>query len=362
MPGRGVLLAIAVVLAAFPAAVLAGAYTDPALAPPSQLLARAADARPPAAPASAPVLSHDGRIVRFAGFVSAASDIVPGSGSHANVYVVRRERPWGVDGTPWHIGPTSLVTRGLGGEPADGDSWSPAFSGNDFLAPRCLAFVSAASNLVAGDTDGRADVFVLGLTSGRLRRLEAPDTASAVSVDARCRTVAYVAGGTLYLRDRTGRTRRVSQPGDVADLQLSYNGKDLVYTRRGQVVFRRLGVGGRVIGPGAHPAADAFGRYVAFERDGTIYEADLPAGTPRAIATGIAPSMTSGGHFVFYGQGAFVRLNVKKRPVASCPEGHVVDTEGSPHGNYVAFTCSNGGVYLGYAGPRKGAPPRPAFP
>jgi hypothetical protein len=42
--------------------------------------------------------------------------------------------------------------------------------------------------------------------------------------------------------------------------------------------------------------------------------------------------------------------------------GDVVDTAGSPHGNYVAYTCSNGGVYLGYAGSQHGPPPQPQFP
>jgi hypothetical protein len=305
-------------------------------------------------------LSHDGRIARFAAFVSTATDIVPGSGAHANIFIVRRTRPWGVNGTPWRIGRTALITRGLRGAPADGDSTSPAFSGNDFLTPRCLAFVSAATNLVAGDTDGRADVFVVGLRTHRLRRIEVPAPASEVSVDARCRTVAYVAGGTLYRRDRTGRTSRISRPGGVSDVQLSYNGKDLVYARNGQIVHRRVGARGHVIGSGAHPSADAFGRYVAFERDGLVYTATLASGSPRLIAPGVAPSMTSGGHFVFFGQGPFVRLSVKKRPVAACPAGDVVDTASSPHGNYVAFTCSNGGTYLGYAGPRYGPPPKPA--
>jgi hypothetical protein len=305
----------------------------PYVPPPPVLLSAAA--------ASSPVLSHDGRISRYAAFVSGG-----------NVYVVYRAQPWGPDGTPWSVGPTALATQGLGGAPADGPSSSPAFGGNDFRRPRCLAFVSSATNLVAGDTNGHADVFILGLHTGALRRIPAPADATAVSVDARCLAYAFVAGGTLYVRDRSGRTRRQSAPGGVSHPQISYNGKDVVFERNGLVLYARVGGGQRQLGPGAKPAADAFGRFVTFERDGGIFVSPLRTGDPVRIDTGVAPTMTSGGHAVLYGQGPLVRLSTKVHPVATCPSGNVVEVATSPHGNYVEFTCSTGGVYLGYLGPK----------
>jgi hypothetical protein len=296
-----------------------------------------------AASASSPVLSHDGRIARYAAFVSGG-----------NVYVVHRAPPWGQDGTPWAAGPTGLVTGGLGGAPSNGLSGSPAFAGNDFRQPRCLAFVSSATNLVAGDSNGHADVFILGLHTGRVRRIPTPADATAVSVDARCSAYAFVAGGTLYVRDRKGRTRRQSGVGGVSDPQMSYNGKDVVFERNGLVMYARVGGGQRQFGPGAHPAADGFGRFLAFERDGGIFVSTLRRGNPVRIDGGVAPAMTSGGHAVLYGQGPLVRLSTKLRPVAACPSGNVVEVSTSPHGNYVEFTCSTGGVYLGYLGPKSG--------
>lgn len=50
---------------------------------------------------------------------------------------------------------TELITVGLDGAAANGDSWAPCFSANG----RYLVFNSNASNLVEGDTNGDTDVF-----------------------------------------------------------------------------------------------------------------------------------------------------------------------------------------------------------
>lgn len=295
-----------------------------------------------------PALSRDGRVARYAAYVA------PDATGHQSIFVVHRAEPWGSNGTPWSVGPTAPIVHGLGGAPPDGDSWAPAFSGNDFLAPRCLGFVSSATNLVPGDGDGQPDAFILGLRSGRLRRVPRSTGASAIVVDARCRGYAFVARGTLYVRDKTGRVRRESGVGGVTNPEISYNGKDVVFERNGQIIYRRSGGGQRAIGPGFKPTADGFGRYVAFERGGEIWGSGLRRGSPRPIGIGVAPSMTSGGHSVFFGQGPYVRLNVKRLPIAQCLSGDVTDTEASPHGNYIEFTCSGGGVFLAYLGPGPG--------
>jgi Tol biopolymer transport system component len=59
---------------------------------------------------------------------------------------------------------THLVSRGLGGKPADGDSWRPAISTDG----GAVAFVSAATNLVSGDRNRSPDVFVADLTAGSI--------------------------------------------------------------------------------------------------------------------------------------------------------------------------------------------------
>jgi len=74
--------------------------------------------------------------------------------------VVRRAEPYGDNGTPWQAGATVVASRGLGGQPANGPSTRPSLDGTSRVAPHCVAFVSAASNLVRGDTNGKPDAFV----------------------------------------------------------------------------------------------------------------------------------------------------------------------------------------------------------
>src|SRR3954449_8223809 len=118
--------------AALPAAAaIATLCAAPAFAEhPKALLAHTPNGGVPNAPATDPAISGDGRIDRYAAFTSAATDIVPGSGSHRNVYVVYRARPFSLNGTPWRQGQTVLISKGRGG-PANGDSWGAAFDGYD---------------------------------------------------------------------------------------------------------------------------------------------------------------------------------------------------------------------------------------
>jgi len=62
---------------------------------------------------------------------------------------------------------TYLLSRGLGGAEANGDSALPVISQNGVTA----AFQSAASNLVTGDTNGWDDVFSIALSDGTITRV-----------------------------------------------------------------------------------------------------------------------------------------------------------------------------------------------
>jgi Tol biopolymer transport system component len=59
-------------------------------------------------------------------------------------------------------GTTTLVTRGVGGGPADGQAGVPQISGDGGF----VAFESQATNLVAGDTNGSSDVFLYDVEEG----------------------------------------------------------------------------------------------------------------------------------------------------------------------------------------------------
>jgi hypothetical protein len=344
---------------------------------PRQLLAHTPDGAQPNAPAADPALSGDGRIVRYAAYDSAATDIVAGSGGFRNVYLVHRAQPFSLQGTPWHQAQTTLVSRGLAGQPANGDSWGPAFDGYDYashgreytVAPRCLGFVSSASNLVPGDRNGIADVFIFHFATGKLTRIASSGPASEVALDGRCFTVSYVAGGTVYAKNlRTtgkgrGKVRRLSAFGGASSPAVSANGRITVYERNGGVYVNRDGHN-RFVAVGSHPSSDDWGRYVAFARDGQIWQARIDGAAQAHVITakssrvdgqvqmqGSWPSMTSGGAFVFFVTGTMVDSNVYVK-FASCPAGDAAQVAGSPHGNYAAYSCTSGAVYLSYVGAR----------
>ncbi len=88
-------------------------------------------------------VSADGRFVAFA---SAANNLVPGDNNGAPDVFVRDRR----------LGTTDLISASLIGTVGDGWSGGPAISSDG----RDVAFWSRATNLVAGDTNNREDVFV----------------------------------------------------------------------------------------------------------------------------------------------------------------------------------------------------------
>jgi Tol biopolymer transport system component len=90
-----------------------------------------------------PSISADGRYVAFESW---ATNLVPGDTNGA----------WDVFLHDRGTGATTRVSVSLAGAQADGNSGSPSISANG----RYVAFVSAATNLVPGDTNGLTDVFV----------------------------------------------------------------------------------------------------------------------------------------------------------------------------------------------------------
>ncbi|MCF4164868.1 hypothetical protein L2U69_04345 [Zavarzinia compransoris] len=188
-----------------------------------------------------PSISADGRYVAF---VSYASDLVAGDTNNvADIFVRDLE-----------TGDTRRVSVATDGSQADNLSFEVSISADG----RYVAFQSHASNLVAGDTNGIADIFVHDLVTGETERVSvatdggqatgaSDNEAPAISADGRY--VAFHSGAAdlvaddtnnqsdVFLRDRqTGTTTRVSVSGDGS----------------------QAGTGG------ALPSLSADGRYVAF--------------------------------------------------------------------------------------------------
>jgi Tol biopolymer transport system component len=157
-------------------------------------------------------------------------------------------------------GATERVSVGRGGRQANGASWSASISADG----RYVAFTSSASNLVAHDTNGAADVFLydrLRRTTSRAsvgrggRQSNGDSTEPAIS--AHGRFIAFQSNasnlvardtdgvGDVFVRDRrSGRTARVSVASDGAQ------------------------AAGFATGTGSNgPAISAHGRFVAFHSD-----------------------------------------------------------------------------------------------
>ncbi len=178
------------------------------------LLSRSFDGGFPDGPSRNPAVSHDQRIARLMAFDSDATNIVPGDvNGHTDVFVVNRAAPWGQDGTEWNIGTTQLVSVGMNGEPANGPSYRPALDGDAHHVPHCVAFVSEASNLVPGDTNGVADAFVRDLRTNTTVRVsvgpngeQANGPTTEVTIDGACERAAFTSQATNLAL--TGKARK----------------------------------------------------------------------------------------------------------------------------------------------------------
>jgi Tol biopolymer transport system component len=185
-----------------------------------------------------PVLSADGR---FAAFYGTSTNLVPGdTDDREDVFLRNRQ-----------TGQTGLVSVSTAGVKGNGDSWFPTMSADG----RFIAFNSEATNLVAGDTNGRIDVFVRDLQTGQTTRVSVGTGGTQSNgstqgfLSAEGRFVALSSGasnlvsgdtngfGDVFVHDRqTGQTTRVSVSsagaegnGDSEDASVSADGRYVAF-------------------------------------------------------------------------------------------------------------------------------------
>jgi len=109
---------------------------------------------------SLPLMSSD---QRYAVFVLASTDgatEVPGSTQNIFVSDTCTGAPSGC------VPSTTLVSAGMGGAAANGDSIFPAISGSASADGRYVSFLSSATNLVTGVTNGVANAYVRDTCAG----------------------------------------------------------------------------------------------------------------------------------------------------------------------------------------------------
>jgi Tol biopolymer transport system component len=186
-----------------------------------------------------PSISADGRYVAFD---SAATNLVAGDTNGVNDIFVRDRQ----------TGTTTLVSKDSAGVQGEGTSYRASISAEG----RYVAFHSAATNLVSGDTNGVNDIFVRDRQTGTTTRvskdsagMQGDDDSFDPAISAEGRYVTFYSGATdlvsddtntatdIFVRDRqTGTTTRVSKNS----------------------------AGGEVDGSSWAPAISADGRYVTF--------------------------------------------------------------------------------------------------
>jgi hypothetical protein len=181
----------------------------------------------PNGPSRNATVSHDQRIARYIAYESDASDIVPGDANgQTDIFLVSRAQPYGQDGTPWRARDTRLVSTGLGGAPANDRSYKPALDGDSHHAPRCVAFVSDASNLVPSDTNNEPDGFVYDIPTKTITRVtvdsdgrQSNGATYDIAISGHCKRVAFTSDATnLALTDTTNPSwatarTKAAQPG-----------------------------------------------------------------------------------------------------------------------------------------------------
>jgi hypothetical protein len=240
------------------------------------LLSRATDGGTPNGASTNAVISGDLRYARLIAFESEASDLVSGdTNGHKDVFAIRRAGSFGNKGSAWKAGKTQLVSRGTGGQPANGASFDPAVDGNLPHKATCVAFLSDASNLVSGDTNGMTDAFLAKAPKFTPRRVSLPGNKQSaadtthVAVSGDCSRTAFVTGGKLYVRTGS-KTKGLATASNPADPSFAaFESNHLVFGAKGNVYLsENASKKPRKLGKGSNPAYDHARRrkVVAYER------------------------------------------------------------------------------------------------
>jgi hypothetical protein len=309
----------------------------------TELISHALGGGLPNGPSTNAVISGDKRYARVIAFQSQASNLVRNDrNGQMDVFAVIR-RGANNRGTPWRGGGTRLISRTRSGAPANGPSYAPAVGGGFHSRPKCIAFLSAASNIVPRDTNGKVDAFISRGPGRKPARLALPGNrqshadASGVAVSGNCARIAWVAGGKLYVRAQN-RTRRVRVPGAAADPSFSTGiGNDLVFAARRGVYLSRGGTGRpRLIARGgSNPAYNDVKRHAVayeFQRGGITQIAYKDLGKRAHVISARRGHLGNGAsrHPVIGNSGFYVTFQTEATNLGTTASGATGDGNGRP--------------------------------
>ena len=257
-----------------------------------------------------PSISADGR---FVAFTSAATNLVTGdSNGFIDCFVRDRDLDGnGVFDEPGAGKTTTLrVDVSTAGVAADNDCLTPVISGNG----RFVAFASKASNLVANDPNGQADVFVRDLVAGTTEIVSIRNDGSlgggfnavndypAISADGRF--VAFSANDLAMVTDAIGvtsprmvvhdRLTGLNHTVSVDDQGLAFNAFGPAFSADGRfVAFMFRSGGGEILVP--NESTQLSDIFVHDQRTGITERVSLAA--DGSAGTGPAPTATAPGAF-----------------------------------------------------------------
>lgn len=326
-----------------------------------------------------PEFSLDGRTNKRLAFVSTGAGIAGAVQQGVkNVYVTSRSGKAGNLGAPWQQGGTTLVSVGQGG-PANGDSWHPSLSGftakgDRAAGPAKMAFLSKATNLPGGNPSGTS-AYVAKSGGGGIRRVNVPGVATGVGISGDSKVVYVTTERGIYVVKGNGKGKRLASGSGFNTPTTTLNGRQAAYGQNGSI-FTITDKGKRKkITEGSDPQVDGglpnsgakqgHVRAISFQRGGTAYKYGIIAtrsakGLRRLGATQTSTSVNGGGSATAFGNGPFACLIVQVLetgkqggygiPQGKCPSGDVTDVGVSTRYNYLAFSCSGGGLYLYYVG------------
>jgi hypothetical protein len=229
----------------------------------------------------------------------------------------------GIFGTP-----PIPISVGAHGEGANGPSGHATISGDDRKA-RKVAFDSAASNLVGGDTNGRSDVFVWSRPHGHAGlRLARPARPSGELIRASVSSGEAQGNGDSVNPSLDGSMH--SKPRCVAFQSTSTNlapgDGDPVWDvfvrnfKRGRTVLISRGIGA----PAVNPSIDGDCGSVAFEAGGYVFVARV-GHKPHLLGSGSNPSYARDGSAITWEQGGGIILR------AGGHTTRVADSGNDPH-------------------------------
>lgn len=252
------------------------------------------------APSSQSQMSVDGR---FIAFVSDAQNLVTGD-TNGKPDVFLRDR---VAGT------TTRVSVASGGGQGNGRSDLATIS----RGGRYVAFYSEASNLVAGDSNGRSDVFVRDVVGGTTRRVSVTSGGGQANGDSAFPSISDNGQLVAFSSDATN---LVSGDGNgLLDIFV----RDLAAGTTRRLSVSSTGAGGN--GPSVFPRISGNGDVVTFVSD----------------ATNLVPGDTNGNRDVFVRVRSTSTTQLVSVGVGGAPADNLSDAPAlSRDGRYVAFDSS----------------------